>query len=121
MPLYQDLITELKKNSHTEKQFSALKRELSLKYKEKKIPSNIQILLHAAEKDLTFLKKKLLTKPVRTISGVSPVALMTAPSKCSHGKCTFCPGGIASPWGDVQQSYTGHEPATMRGMRNNYD
>ncbi len=121
MPLYPDLITELKKNNLTEKQFAALKRELSLKYKEKTIPSNIQILLHAEEKDLPFLKKKLLTKPVRTISGVSPVALMTAPSKCPHGKCTFCGGGIASPWGDVPQSYTGHEPATMRGMRNNYD
>ena len=121
MPLYQDLITELKKNNLTEKQFSALKRELALKHKEKTIPSNIQILLHAPEEDLHFLKKKLLTKPVRTISGVSPVALMTAPSKCPHGKCTFCPGGISSPWGDVPQSYTGHEPATMRGMRNNYD
>ena len=121
MPLYQDLITELKKNNLTEKQFSALKRELALKHKEKTIPSNIQILLHAPEEDLHFLKKKLLTKPVRTSSGVSPVALMTAPSKCPHGKCTFCPGGISSPWGDVPQSYTGHEPATMRGMRNNYD
>src|SRR3989344_3233037 len=121
MPLYQDLITELKKNNLTEKQFSALKRELALKHKEKTIPSNIQILLHAPEEDLHFLKKKLLTKPVRTISGVSPVALMTAPSKCPHGKCTFCPGGLNSPWGDVPQSYTGHEPATMRGMRHNYD
>ena len=121
MQIYPDLIAELQKNNLTEKQFSAIKREFSLKYKEKKIPSNIQILLHAEEKDLPFLKKKLLTKPVRTISGVSPVALMTAPSKCPHGKCTFCPGGISSPWGDVPQSYTGHEPATMRGMRNNYD
>ncbi len=121
MGIYQDLIAELKKNNFSEKQFSTLKRELSLKYKEKVIPSNIQILLHAQKEDLPLLKKKLLTKPVRTISGVSPVALMTAPSKCPHGKCVFCPGGIASPWGDVPQSYTGHEPATMRGIRNNYD
>lgn len=121
MPIYPDLISELKEKNLTEKQFAAVKRDLALKYKEKKIISNIQILLHAEEKDLPFLKKKLLTKPVRTISGVSPVALMTAPSKCPHGKCSFCPGGIASPWGDVPQSYTGHEPATMRGMRNNYD
>lgn len=121
MSIYEELIAELKKKNLTEKQFSAVKRDLALKYKEKTIPSNIQILLHAEEKDLPFLKKKLLTKPVRTISGVSPVALMAAPSKCPHGKCTFCPGGIASPWGDVPQSYTGHEPATMRGIRNHYD
>ena len=121
MTIYHDLLAELKKNDFSEKEFSRLKRELSLKYKEKVIPSNIQILLHASPDDIPLLKKKLLTKPVRTISGVSPVALMTAPSKCPHGKCTFCPGGIASPWGDVPQSYTGHEPATMRGIRNNYN
>ena len=121
MPIYQELLTELKNNNLTEKQFSALKRELALKYHEKSIPSNIQILLHASKKDGTLLKSRLLTKPVRTISGVAPIALMTAPSRCPHGKCTFCPGGINSPWGDVPQSYTGHEPATMRAMRNNYD
>src|SRR3989338_4888735 len=97
MTIYHDLLAELKKNDFSEKEFSRLKRELSLKYKEKVIPSNIQILLHASPDDIPLLKKKLLTKPVRTISGVSPVALMTAPSKCPHGKCTFCPGGIASP------------------------
>lgn len=121
MPLYQELLTELKKNNLSEKQFSALKRELALKYHEKTIPSNIQIMLHATPEESELLKQKLLTKPVRTISGVSPVALMTAPSSCPHGKCTFCPGGLNSPWGDVPQSYTGHEPATMRGIRNNYD
>ncbi|HIG93913.1 TPA: tRNA uridine(34) 5-carboxymethylaminomethyl modification radical SAM/GNAT enzyme Elp3 [Candidatus Woesearchaeota archaeon] len=118
---YQDAIIELKQHHLSEKQFNALKRELALKHRLGTIPTNIQILLKASEQDLDFLKKKLLTKPIRTISGVSPVAIMTAPSKCPHGKCTFCPGGINSPWGDVPQSYTGHEPATMRGMRNHYD
>jgi len=97
------------------------KRDLSQKHKLKSIPTNIQILLHLPDEDIVQLKPKLLTKPVRTISGVSPVAIMTAPSRCPHGKCTFCPGGMNSPWGDVPQSYTGHEPATMRGIRNNYD
>ncbi len=121
MTLYQELITELKENEVTEEQFAKLKRDLSLKYQAKTIPTNIQILLHAPIGDIPALKPKLITKPVRTISGVSPIALMTRPSKCPHGKCTFCPGGIGSPWGDVPQSYTGHEPATMRGIRNKYD
>jgi elongator complex protein 3 len=63
----------------------------------------------------------LLTKPTRTISGVAPVAIMTKPFACPHGKCIMCPGGPNSEFGEVPQSYTGREPATMRGIRNKYD
>ncbi len=121
MTIFTELITELKHNTFTEQQWSRKKRGLALKYHLKTIPTNIQLLLNAEESDIPFLKAKLLTKPVRTISGVSPIAVMTKPESCPHGKCTFCPGGLNSPWGDVPQSYTGHEPATMRGIRNNYD
>ncbi|MBS3169254.1 tRNA uridine(34) 5-carboxymethylaminomethyl modification radical SAM/GNAT enzyme Elp3 [Candidatus Woesearchaeota archaeon] len=121
MDFYQELFQELEDKTLPELSLTKLKRALALKHRLKTIPSNINILLHAPIKDIPFLKKKLITKPVRTISGVSPVAIMTAPSRCPHGKCTFCPGGLNSPWGDVPQSYTGHEPATMRGMRNHYD
>lgn len=119
--LYQELIAEIKKNNLSEKQFASLKRELALKHRQKTIPTNFQILLQAPDQEVEELKSRLLTKPVRTISGVAPIALMTSPHNCPHGKCTFCPGGINSPWGDVPQSYTGHEPATMRGIRNHYD
>ncbi len=121
MNFYQELFAELQKKNISELALTKLKRNLALKHQLETIPSNIDVLLHAEIKDIPFLKKKLITKPVRTISGVSPVAIMTRPDKCPHGKCTFCPGGLNSPWGDVPQSYTGHEPATMRGMRNNYD
>lgn len=119
MDFYQEIILEIKKQDLTS--LAALKRDLAVKHKLDYIPSNIKILLHTSETDFPLLKKKLLTKPTRTISGVSPLAIMTKPNKCPHGKCTYCPGGINSPWGDVPQSYTGHEPATMRGIRNNYD
>ncbi|MBI4152619.1 tRNA uridine(34) 5-carboxymethylaminomethyl modification radical SAM/GNAT enzyme Elp3 [Candidatus Woesearchaeota archaeon] len=121
MDFYQELFQELEDKTLSELSLTKLKRSLALKHRLETIPSNIDILLHAPIKNIPVLKKKLITKPVRTISGVSPVAIMTAPSRCPHGKCTFCPGGLNSPWGDVPQSYTGHEPATMRGMRNNYD
>jgi elongator complex protein 3 len=121
MRFYQEVIEEIKNNDVSTKGWTKLKRDLAIKHKLNVIPSNINILLHAEVEDIPELKKKLLTKPTRTISGVSPVAIMTAPSKCPHGKCTFCPGGLNSPWGDVPQSYTGHEPATMRGIRNDYD
>lgn len=61
------------------------------------------------------------TKPMRTQSGVAPLALMTAPFACPHGKCLYCPGGPGSPFGDTPQSYTGSEPSTLRGKRNFYD
>lgn len=118
---YQKIITELKTKNFTDKELTKRKRELALQSGLDTIPTNIDILLHLPEAEIESLKRKLLTKPVRSISGVAPVAIMTAPARCPHGKCTFCPGGIGSPWGDVPQSYTGHEPATMRGRRNNYD
>jgi elongator complex protein 3 len=51
------------------------------------------------------------------MSGVAIVAVMSRPAPCPHGKCTFCPGG---PDYDVPQSYTGHEPAAMRAIQNQY-
>lgn len=116
--LYAELIEELKKTP-SEKEFEKIKVALARKYCAKKIPSTIDILLHASPEDIK--KVNLVTKPVRTISGVVPVAVMTAPSNCPHGKCTYCPGGIKSIFGDVPQSYSGHEPATMRAMMNKYD
>jgi elongator complex protein 3 len=116
-------ITELIKSNNIQDQDSLndIKLDIAKKYKLAKAPTNIEILVSLPKEKMAEFKKILLSKPTRTISGVSPVAIMTAPSKCPHGKCTFCPGGLNSPWGDVPQSYTGHEPATMRGIRNDYD
>ena len=123
MSLALQEITELIKTNQIEDQESlnTIKQEMAKKHKLSKTPTNIEILVSLPADKIADFKKVLLSKPTRTISGVSPVAVMTAPSKCPHGKCTFCPGGLNSPWGDVPQSYTGHEPATMRGIRNDYD
>ncbi len=85
-----------------------------------RLPSNPDILSQSKSVS-TAAAQMLSIKPLRTLSGVAPVAIMTRPFRCPHGTCTYCPGGIGSPFGDVPQSYTGHEPATMRGMNNNYD
>jgi len=121
MDFYSEIIQELKKSTPNASQWAKLKRDLSVKYKLKSIPTNIQVLLNADEKEISEIKSKLITKPTRTISGVSPIAIMTKPMKCPHGKCTMCPGGLESEFGDVPQSYTGREPATMRGIRNKYE
>ncbi|MBI2667008.1 tRNA uridine(34) 5-carboxymethylaminomethyl modification radical SAM/GNAT enzyme Elp3 [Candidatus Woesearchaeota archaeon] len=119
---FQEIITKIKEqNITTQSALNLLKREIAKKHKLKTIPTNIQLLISLPKEKISEYKDILISKPTRTISGVTPVAIMTAPDRCPHGKCTFCPGGIGSPWGDVPQSYTGHEPATMRGMRNEYD
>ncbi|MBI4739821.1 tRNA uridine(34) 5-carboxymethylaminomethyl modification radical SAM/GNAT enzyme Elp3 [Candidatus Woesearchaeota archaeon] len=115
------IIETLKQRQLSKNELARYKVKLCGEFKEKEIPTDIEIFLHADPADIPQLKKLLLTKPVRTISGVSPVAIMTRPFGCPHGRCTMCPGGIGSPYGDVPQSYTGHEPATMRGIRANYD
>lgn len=106
---------------YTKEQISKLKVRLCKEYSVKKIPTDIQLLLQAPSALARKYKKRLQTKPSRSLSGVAPVAIMSKPSKCPHGKCTMCPGGFDSPWGDKPQSYTGGEPATMRAERANYD
>lgn len=84
------------------------------------LPTNPDIL-SMLENPSPQVKAFLSIKPVRTLSGVSPLAIMGAPIACAHGKCTFCPGGPGSVFGDVPQSYTGNEPASMRAVRNDFD
>lgn len=109
---YSDFKKEAKQGMSKEELFK-LKKKLVKKHRLAKIPSDAEIFLRT--------RVHLRSKPVRTISGVAPLALMTAPFACPHGKCIYCPGGPGSAFGDVPQSYTGLEPSTMRGIRNNYD
>jgi len=51
-------------------------------------------------------------KPVRTISGVTPLTVVLEARKCDHGTCIYCPGGEHVP-----QSYTDKSPAIMRALR----
>lgn len=55
-------------------------------------------------------------KPVRTISGVTPLTVVLKPRKCDHGTCIFCPGGDYVP-----QSYTDKSPAIMRALTMAFD
>ncbi len=91
-----------------------LRTEFAKQHKLKKLPKNI---------DLSLFDNKfnIVTKPIRTLSGVAPVAIMTLPRDCSHGSCSYCPGGLKSFFGDVPKSYTGNEPASMRAKRANFD
>src|SRR4030043_160306 len=56
-----------------------------------------------------------MKKFARTISGVTPVAVMTSPMKCP-GQCVYCPTYPATP-----QSYTTESPAVLRARICDYD
>ena len=96
-------------------------RQVCIELTPKKMPTLIQIFLSAPLEQRKRLFDILKSKPSRNISGVNVVAVMSKPAKCPHGKCTMCPGGLDSEFGDVPQSYTGHEPATLRAQRANYN
>ena len=120
MDYYKEIIQTIKEKNLNKQEISKLKLKLCLKYKSKKVPTDIEILLHASPQDFPKLKQ-LQTKPVRTLSGVTVVAIMAKPFKCPHGKCVMCPGGPGSVFGEIPQSYTGEAPATMRAKRNLWD
>ncbi|MEM2963016.1 MAG: tRNA uridine(34) 5-carboxymethylaminomethyl modification radical SAM/GNAT enzyme Elp3 [Candidatus Anstonellales archaeon] len=99
-----------------ESNLQEIKKEASKKFSLQSVLRNSDILavLSPSQKTKRILSL-LLKTPTRTLSGVSPVAVMPKPFPCV-GFCTYCPKGIGAP-----QSYTGFEPMTMRAIQNNYD
>jgi elongator complex protein 3 len=105
--------------SPTREDVHHIKTQVAAKLQLKRIPSNAEIIaaLHPEEK--RRLLPLLRRKATRTISGVTVIAVMTKPQPCPQLEpCAYCPGGPAQ---GVPQSYTGHEPAAMRGSQNSYD
>lgn len=94
------------------------KLKLCKKYDLEQVPMNSEILANVKPEDRKLLTPYLVKKPMRTISGVAVVAVMSSPFDCPHGKCAYCPGGVAN---NSPQSYTGKEPAARRAGRNDFD
>ncbi|HEV2166562.1 MAG TPA: tRNA uridine(34) 5-carboxymethylaminomethyl modification radical SAM/GNAT enzyme Elp3 [Thermoplasmata archaeon] len=83
-----------------------------------KIPSNVEWYASLSDAERGRLSGSVRRKPTRTLSGVAVVAVMTAPSACPHGRCTYCPGGVEF---GTPQSYTGEEPSALRGAQFGWD
>ena len=81
-----------------------------------RLPRNSEILALARLEGRKELYQTLQLKKVRSISGVNIVSVMSRPFKCPHGRCAYCPH-----FEGVPPSYTGKEPAAMRGLQNMYD
>lgn len=61
------------------------------------------------------LLARIRMKPIRTLSGVATITVLTKPAPCP-GECIFCPTEENMP-----QSYLSDEPGARRGVENNFD
>jgi elongator complex protein 3 len=61
------------------------------------------------------LLARIRMKPMRTLSGVTTVTVLTKPYPCP-GECIFCPTDVRMP-----KSYLPDEPGAARGFQNNFD
>ncbi len=112
---YREIIEHILNNKITNIELNRLKTRICQKYHLNKVPSNSEILSCASEQERPCLLPLLRKKRTRTISGIVIVAVMSKPLPCP-GKCIYCPGGTIAP-----KSYSGHEPAAMRAIQNNFD
>lgn len=62
-----------------------------------------------------LLLERIRMKPVRTLSGVTTVTVLTKPYPCP-GKCVFCPTDVRMP-----KSYLPDEPGARRALDHNFD
>ncbi|ABS56471.1 histone acetyltransferase, ELP3 family [Methanoregula boonei 6A8] len=116
----REIISLILSHPQGENGIVAAKIETCRKYRLNAVPKNSAILAAATPDERETLRRILLVKPTRTLSGVAPVAVMTSPYPCPHGRCLPCPGGPSHPFSSPQ-SYTGEEPAAKRARENGYD
>jgi len=123
MNFYSEIISLILADKiHSKEELHKVKVKLCKKYNLDVIPPDSEILAclpdNISEDETESLVGVLRKKPMRTISGVAIVAVMTSPESCPHGLCLPCPGG---PKNGTPQSYTGHEPAAQRAALNDFD
>ena len=68
-----------------------------------------------AQKESPDLLARIRMKPIRSLSGVSTVTVLTEPHACP-GECLFCPDDQ-----DLPKSYLREEPGAARAFQNNFD
>ena len=102
-------------NITTRRELEVKKRQLCRELKLSRFMSNSDILQYANSNEKEVVSGILKKKPTRTMSGVAIVAVMCHPHKCPHGRCYYCPESDIAP-----PSYTGEEPAALRGRMYDY-
>ncbi|MCK4781812.1 tRNA uridine(34) 5-carboxymethylaminomethyl modification radical SAM/GNAT enzyme Elp3 [Candidatus Parcubacteria bacterium] len=118
----ETIIKQLIKNRiKTPDGLSLIKRKIAKKYNTS-LASNIALLkaYHKLLNKKRIKKSKILEKllqkhPIRSLSGVVVVSVLTKPYPCP-GKCIFCPSEKGIP-----KSYLSGEPAVERAKMLNFD
>jgi len=109
----------IKSRAKSSEQFLALKKEISGKLG-LPLPTNADLRetyeklveQKKVKRDLKF-EQIMLSRRVRTQSGVAIVAVLTKPYPCP-GRCIYCPDEKGMP-----KSYLSNEPAVMRAIKGN--
>lgn len=116
------IIKTLDKLKHiTEKDFLYWNRKVSMGFKlppqgKNNLRSVYQQLLQIKEINANpALAQILKVRATRTLSGVTPVTVLTKPYPCP-GKCIYCPLEPGMP-----KSYLSTEPGAMRAVANKFD
>jgi len=112
----REVLNRLMVNPEDRIDVNKLKLRFSRQLHPELLPKNSEILSLAQKKDRNYLLCSLQLKRVRSISGVNVVSVMSQPRDCPHGRCAYCPREQ-----DVPLSYTGKEPAAMRGIQNAFN
>jgi len=119
--LEQIILYLLKSGAKTRDDLAVVKRKIAKIYKTP-CPNNIALLKTYHE----LLKKRkikksfqieslLITRPIRSLSGIVNTSVLTKPYPCP-GKCLYCPIEKGIP-----KSYVSGEPAVERAKKLNYD
>lgn len=111
----------IKLKARTSDDLSCAKRKIA-KLKKIPCPSNIALLkvYHTLVKEKSIkpnlkLEQLLRTRPIRSLSGVVNVSVLTKPFNCP-GNCLYCPTESGIP-----RSYLSGEPAVERAKRLKFD
>jgi elongator complex protein 3 len=118
----EKIIKELMKTKiRDQEELTAFKRKVSEKYKIKTL-SNFELfefyqklLKKRRIKRSKKLEKILKTRPIRSLSGIVNISVLTKPYPCP-GKCIFCPTEKGMP-----KSYLSGEPAAERAKKLKFD
>lgn len=111
--IIDEILDSIDENT-TRRELDSIKRELVKGSNISNFIRNSELVERAKERGMNHLIPILRKRPMRSVSGIVNLAIMTT-SDCPHGRCTYCPVGENSP-----NSYTGHEPSTMRGIQNDF-
>ena len=120
--LYQKIVQELiKKSFKNRNDFELAKKRLCGKYQLKPVMNSTLITAYRKLLNKGLIKKNLnfekltIARETRTISGVTPVTVLTKPYQCP-GNCIYCPHETNMP-----VSYLSNEPAAQRAKGLNFN